>query len=105
MERSKDWIEETEGDVEHARSDMERRSPSTVRIFYPKLSKEKVILRIQKALVALQGKLPLKLVVLFGSHAKGNYTVASDIDLLIVYEGVDRMIKDGVVLSPFSRRG
>ncbi len=31
--------------------------------------------------------LPLAKVVLFGSYAKGNYTVGSDIDLLIVYGG------------------
>ena len=35
-------------------------------------------------------RLPLKLVVLFGSYAKGNYTTASDINLLIVYEGEKR---------------
>ena len=29
----------------------------------------------------------LSLVVLFGSYAKGNYTVASDVDFLVVYEG------------------
>ncbi len=28
--------------------------------------------------------------MLFGSYAKGNYTVASDMDLLVVYEGRDR---------------
>jgi predicted nucleotidyltransferase len=31
--------------------------------------------------------LPLRLAVLFGSYARGNYTVASDIDLLLVYSG------------------
>ena len=30
------------------------------------------------------------LVALFGSYAKGNYTVASDIDLLVVYGGQER---------------
>jgi len=29
-------------------------------------------------------------VVLFGSYARGNYTVASDIDLLVVYGGEKR---------------
>jgi len=27
---------------------------------------------------------------LFGSYAKGNYTVASDIDILVVYKGKER---------------
>lgn len=34
--------------------------------------------------------LPVTLVVLFGSYARGNYTVASDIDLLVTYEGKPR---------------
>jgi len=32
----------------------------------------------------------LRKVVLFGSYAVGNFTVASDIDLLIVYKGPHR---------------
>jgi hypothetical protein len=32
-------------------------------------------------------ELPLLSVVLFGSYARGNYTVASDVDLLVVYGG------------------
>jgi hypothetical protein len=35
----------------------------------------------------LAKNLPLSSVVLFGSYAQGNYTVASDVDLLVVYEG------------------
>jgi predicted nucleotidyltransferase len=38
----------------------------------------------------LAGELPLSLVVLFGSYAQGNYTVASDVDLLVVYKGKER---------------
>ncbi|MEW5707244.1 MAG: nucleotidyltransferase domain-containing protein [Actinomycetota bacterium] len=38
----------------------------------------------------LKTKLPLVRVILFGSYAKGNYTVGSDIDLLVVYEGPQR---------------
>jgi predicted nucleotidyltransferase len=37
--------------------------------------------------------LPLKKVILFGSYAKGNYTAASDVDLLVVYGGGER--RDG----------
>ena len=38
----------------------------------------------------LRHRLPVKLVVLFGSYAKGNYTVASDVDVLVVYSGDHR---------------
>jgi len=42
---------------------------------------------LRKRISALEGKLPLKRVVLFGSYAKGRQTVASDVDLLVVYTG------------------
>jgi predicted nucleotidyltransferase len=45
---------------------------------------------------ALQEKLPLKRVVLFGSYAKGKQTVASDVDLLVIYAGKPR--EDAYVL-------
>lgn len=54
-----------------------------------------MIQRLKERLDALEEKLPLQLVVLFGSYAKGNYTVASDIDLLIVHKGEER--KDAFV--------
>jgi len=38
----------------------------------------------------LEERLPLRLVVLFGSYARGKYTVASDVDLLVVYRGEER---------------
>jgi len=38
----------------------------------------------------LKERLYLLLVVLFGSYAEGNYTVASDVDLLVVYDGEKR---------------
>jgi predicted nucleotidyltransferase len=66
---------------------MQPRSSSAVRVFYPRFKKEEVIERIRRRLEALRGKLPLVYCVLFGSYAKGNYTVASDIDLLIIYKG------------------
>ena len=45
---------------------------------------------MSQKLEELQRKLPLLLVVLFGSYARGNYTVASDVDLLVVYQGKER---------------
>lgn len=41
-------------------------------------------------MTALNEVLPLLQVTLFGSYARGNYTVASDVDLLIVYRGQRR---------------
>jgi hypothetical protein len=38
----------------------------------------------------LRSELDILLVVLFGSYAKGNYTVASDVDLLVIYGGEER---------------
>ena len=69
---------------------MPRTSSSSVRVFYPKYNRAEIIEAIKEALPRLQKQLSLKLVVLFGSYAKGNYTVASDKDLLIVYNGVER---------------
>jgi len=69
---------------------MQRKSSDSVQIFYPKFNKEKLVQTIQERLEDLNQKLPLLLVVLFGSYAKGNYTVASDADLLVVYRGKER---------------
>ncbi|UCE19296.1 MAG: nucleotidyltransferase domain-containing protein [Gemmatimonadota bacterium] len=69
---------------------MPRTLSSSVKVFYPKHNREEIIQFIKDALPKLQEQLSLKLVVLFGSYAKGNYTVASDIDLLIVYSGSNR---------------
>lgn len=69
---------------------MQKESSSSVRIFYPRFNREELIKRLKEKLGGLAKKLPLSSVVLFGSYAQGNYTVASDVDLLIVYEGKER---------------
>ena len=51
---------------------------------------------LRQRVAALREKLPLKRVVLFGSYARGRQTVASDIDLLVVYTGEPR--KDAYAL-------
>ncbi|GIX47768.1 MAG: hypothetical protein KatS3mg131_1979 [Candidatus Tectimicrobiota bacterium] len=66
---------------------MRRRSSSSVRVFYPGLSREEVLTRLREGLARLQALLPLRLAVLFGSYARGNYHVGSDVDLLLVYRG------------------
>jgi len=62
-------------------------SSSSVRIFYPRFSRDEVIQKIKEKLEVLNSKLPLISVTLFGSYAKGNYTAFSDIDLMIIYKG------------------
>ena len=69
---------------------MQKKSSSSVRIFYPKFDRDGMIRELKKKLKDLANELPLSLVVLFGSYAQGNYTVASDVDLLVVYEGEER---------------
>ncbi|MDQ7794580.1 MAG: nucleotidyltransferase domain-containing protein [bacterium] len=46
-----------------------------------------MIERLEAQLPAFDSRLPLLLAVLFGSYARGDYTVASDVDLLLVYRG------------------
>lgn len=69
---------------------MPNRSSGSVRVFYPKLSQAEVITHVRARLPELQRHIPLVKVVLFGSYARGDYTVSSDIDLLIIYAGPER---------------
>jgi len=69
---------------------MQKKSSSSVRIYYPKFSKEEVIQQLKKGMKTLDGKLPLSNVTIFGSYVKGNYTASSDIDLLVIYKGTER---------------
>ncbi len=69
---------------------MQRKSSSSVQVFYPRFDKEMVIKHIENKMHELEKALPVCLVVLFGSYARGNYNVSSDIDLLVVYRGEER---------------
>jgi hypothetical protein len=61
-----------------------------VKVYFPKYSREEIIEILRQRLQILLRELPLRLLILFGSYAKNQYTVASDIDLLIVYDGPKR---------------
>ena len=76
---------------------MPRASSSSVQVFYPRYSQAEILDRLRSGLGHLREKLPLKFVALFGSYATMSYTVASDIDVLIVYEGDRR--EDAYALS------
>jgi len=64
---------------------MQKESRNTVKIYYPRYNREKLISYLKSKVNILQREIDLKLMVLFGSYAKNRFTVASDIDLLIVY--------------------
>ena len=61
-----------------------------MKVFYPKWTRKALIEELRRGLEALRSRLPLRKVVLFGSWAQGRQTVASDIDLLVVYAGEPR---------------
>jgi len=69
---------------------MQKGSSSSVRIFYPEFDQGRILSIIAQRLGELESRLPLVRVVLFGSYAKENYTVGSDVDLLVVYHGKRR---------------
>lgn len=64
-----------------------KKSSASVKVFYPRFSREQVLAHLRERLPALAEKLPLQRAVLFGSYAKGNFAVGSDIDLLVIYQG------------------
>ena len=69
---------------------MRKTSSSSVRVFYPALDRAGLIATLRERLSLLRRKLPLVKVILFGSYAKGTYTVGSDVDLIVVYRGEPR---------------
>ena len=62
---------------------MRSRSCGSVRVFYPPFERDWLIEQLERKVQPLS-------VVLFGSWAMGRQTAASDIDLLVVYEGERR---------------
>lgn len=81
---------------------MPKKSSSSVQVFYPKYSREQIVQKITGSLAHLKQQLPLLLVVLFGSYARGNYTVASDVDLLVIYRGEEKREAYALVKKAFS---
>ena len=69
---------------------MRRKSTSSVRISYPRFDTAWLVRALRERVGELAARLPLRRVVLFGSYAKGTYTVGSDVDLLVVYQGESR---------------
>ena len=69
---------------------VQKKSSDAVRIFFPEWNSDEIIQVLSKRLRALEARFPLIRVVLFGSYAKGDYTVGSAVGLLIVYQGEAR---------------
>ena len=65
-------------------------SSRSASVSWPTRDRNDLVASIRNALPALRDALPVRRVVLFGSHATGRATVASDVDLLVVYEGPPR---------------
>lgn len=64
----------------------QKKYSNSVKVYFPKFNTEKVIKELSRCTAELREKLGLEKVILFGSYAKENYTVASDIDLLIIFD-------------------
>jgi predicted nucleotidyltransferase len=60
---------------------------SSVKVSFPRFSLEDVVEEANRTAHALSKHLGLEKVILFGSYAKKRYTAASDIDLLVVFDG------------------
>lgn len=66
---------------------MPDKSSSSVKVFWPRYSTAEVVGLLRAKLPEIEAITPVKVFALFGSYAKGNYTVASDIDVLLLYGG------------------
>jgi len=69
---------------------MPNTSSRSANVSWPTRTREDILATIRAALPELRDALPVVRVVLFGSHATNRATVASDVDLLVVYEGASR---------------
>ncbi|MFX0114852.1 MAG: nucleotidyltransferase domain-containing protein [Candidatus Hodarchaeota archaeon] len=66
---------------------MQKKSSSSVRIFFPRFDCETIVEALKAKIDALRSNFPISRAILFGSYAKNNYTIRSDIDLLIICKG------------------
>ena len=69
---------------------MPNTSSRSANVSWPTRTREDILASIRAALPGLREALPVVRVVLFGSYTTDRATVASDVDLLVVYEGASR---------------
>lgn len=67
-----------------------RTSSGSVKVFWPRFSRDELLANLRKGVDALRRELGVRRAVLIGSWAEGRQTAASDVDLLIVYAGRPR---------------
>jgi predicted nucleotidyltransferase len=84
---------------------MPKRSSSSVKVFYPTRDRHAVLETLRAGLQRLEAHLPVRRAVLFGSYARNRFTVASDIDLLVVYTGPARADAYALVRRVIGLRG
>lgn len=73
-----------------------------VKVTYPSFSRAEVVEKLKRSIASLDKKLPLSMVILFGSFARDHYTAASDVDLLVVYKGQERVDAYKIVMDEVS---
>lgn len=69
---------------------MPRTSSTSVKIFSPPFDRATLVEHLRRRVGDLRALLPVTRVVLFGSYARGRHTIASDVDLLVIYAGPKR---------------
>ena len=84
---------------------MRRTSSGSARVSYPRFSPRELLERLRSRVPALEERLPLRRLTLFGSYARGRATASSDIDLLVVYRGSPREDAYAVVRRVMALRG
>lgn len=84
---------------------MQKQLSSSAKVFYPPFSREEVVHRLKSKVADLRQVLPVTCIVLFGSYARGRHTVASDIDVLVIYVGEPREDAYAVVKKTLALRG
>jgi uncharacterized protein len=81
---------------------MPSESSDSVKIHYPKFSKDELIALLKEGSVRLSKELPAVRVILFGSYAKNRHTAASDVDLLVIYRDPKKENDYDIVWSAFN---
>lgn len=80
-------------------------SSGSVRVFYPRHSRDELIALLRRDIVALASVLPLERAALFGSWATGRATAFSDVDLMVVYADPPRADAYRLVCEAVGVRG
>ena len=65
---------------------MQKRSLNFAKVYYPKFKREEVVKVLRENLKDFRLKQDIRKAYLFGSYATKKFTVASDIDILVVVD-------------------